>query len=1079
MILPIGELRFEIIASGEILSLLGTFFPVDRHDQEPAAFQLAISNCAENFFTVEIDGVPTVKNIKREQLVSAVVDCLVKGYRRFGRETLVQAAAVVWQNQTILILGNARSGKSSLAAWFVKCGFAHLADQYVLINEKTKRATGVLTPITLNFPSIKTIVSWPDFHDLASVESGQGYHIRSNPEWRPLEDSLEIGMVIDLDYIEGSSMSIKLIKKSVDAFGSSISDPSRTSAQPDSPWNTLDHLSALPSLKLQYGSFDQLDGKLDLLVQMGLEQELDSSAFSKFISGYGAAPTQLHTQAFDVQPATSRKLQRKLTIGMATYDDYDGVYFSIQAMRMYHPEVMDDVEFLVVDNHPDGPCGKPLKDLEVGIPNYRYVPMSSANGTAVARNKIFEEATGTYVLVMDCHVFLVPGALKKLMEYFQLHPDTTDLLQGPLLHDDLSNISTHFDPVWRQGMYGTWGNDARGQDPHSPPFEIQMQGLGVFASRRDSWAQFNSEFREFGGEEGYIHEKYRQRDDRTICLPFLRWMHRFGRPLGVPYPSTWEDRYRNYIIGHAEFGLDMSGLRNHMAELIGEKQSQGFYDKTIGEAEKIVSRMKLDKEPKSTPTLKEDGPRVLAFTCSRDRPVLLRHAALQMQAQTYPVDHSIYINTSDFADGVQQNANYADLLKDIAVQSDGKLKLSFGPSSSHHSNYMSAVEAVNIDDYDLFIQVDDDDIYLAEYVQTIVDDFMENNWDYSGSRSLGILMGENYDNVTDVPSLGLTAKEEALGIPEIMPPTLALSRKAVRALRDIVDCEKYHDPQWRSHLAQVPGMKMAVRDNAQFIYNVHGGNASTYMWLQQVQNQSAEVHQLSSSAAAQHPDGTEGSRNKPNEHAIDWKMAGPYITRASVLKKLLSKIEKPAYLEIGCDKNTLFDSIHADFKIGVDPKRGGTHRMTSDDFFAQNQDKFDVIFIDGLHIYNQVHRDVENALACLKPSGWICLHDMLPATAQVEHVPRQQEYWMGDVWKLGFELAQSNGVEFQILTADCGVGVARVPDPSKVQLKDLSAELGSERFSYLYKNRDKLPTIDWKSFTLKIDFQTPKYAKSK
>ncbi len=26
-----------------------------------------------------------------------------------------------------------------------------------------------------------------------------------------------------------------------------------------------------------------------------------------------------------------------LTIGMSTYDDFDGVYFTLQSLRMYHP----------------------------------------------------------------------------------------------------------------------------------------------------------------------------------------------------------------------------------------------------------------------------------------------------------------------------------------------------------------------------------------------------------------------------------------------------------------------------------------------------------------------------------------------------------------------------------------------------------------------------------------------------------------------------------------------------------------------------------------------------------------------
>src|SRR5271168_3863366 len=53
-----------------------------------------------------------------------------------------------------------------------------------------------------------------------------------------------------------------------------------------------------------------------------------------------------------------------LTIGMATYDDYDGCYFSVQAIRLYHSEILSEVEFLVVDNKPAGPCSQALKSLE-------------------------------------------------------------------------------------------------------------------------------------------------------------------------------------------------------------------------------------------------------------------------------------------------------------------------------------------------------------------------------------------------------------------------------------------------------------------------------------------------------------------------------------------------------------------------------------------------------------------------------------------------------------------------------------------------------------------------------------------
>ena len=38
----------------------------------------------------------------------------------------------------------------------------------------------------------------------------------------------------------------------------------------------------------------------------------------------------------------------ELTVGMATYRDFDGVYFTLQALRLYQD--MEGVELLVVDN---------------------------------------------------------------------------------------------------------------------------------------------------------------------------------------------------------------------------------------------------------------------------------------------------------------------------------------------------------------------------------------------------------------------------------------------------------------------------------------------------------------------------------------------------------------------------------------------------------------------------------------------------------------------------------------------------------------------------------------------------------
>lgn len=249
----------------------------------------------------------------------------------------------------------------------------------------------------------------------------------------------------------------------------------------------------------------------------------------------------------------------QLTIGMATYNDFDGVYFTLQALRLYQD--LQGVELLVVDNFG---CEDTRRFVE-GWSEGRYVLHKGVQGTAAPRDLVFREAKGEVVLCCDSHVLFPPGVIARLKEFYRDHPDCDDLLQGPLLYDDGRAVSTHLDPVWREEFFGTWATDPRGLDPESEPFEIPMQGLGAFACRRSVWPGFNPRFRGFGGEEGYIHEKFRQAGRRTLCVPWLRWMHRFSRPGGVPYRLTVEDKFRNYIIGHAELGLDLAPIITQFA----------------------------------------------------------------------------------------------------------------------------------------------------------------------------------------------------------------------------------------------------------------------------------------------------------------------------------------------------------------------------------------------------------------------------------------------------------------------------------------------------------------------------------
>ena len=145
--------------------------------------------------------------------------------------------------------------------------------------------------------------------------------------------------------------------------------------------------------------------------------------------------------------------------------------------------------------------------------------------------------------------------------------------------------------------------------------------------------------------------------------------------------------------------------------------------------------------------------------------------------------------------------------------------------------------------------------------------------------------------------------------------------------------------------------------------------------------------------------------------------------RFDIINNVIKIKKYQNYLEIGCFENENFDKINIESKTGVDPVSGGTVRDTSDNFFLKNQISYNIIFIDGLHIYDQVRKDIENSLKFLKPNGIIILHDCLPLKIRDQMVPRSHEHWNGDTWKALVEVRTFENLDVYTILADNGLGV--------------------------------------------------------
>ena len=177
-----------------------------------------------------------------------------------------------------------------------------------------------------------------------------------------------------------------------------------------------------------------------------------------------------------------------------------------------------------------------------------------------------------------------------------------------------------------------------------------------------------------------------------------------------------------------------------------------------------------------------------------------------------------------------------------------------------------------------------------------------------------------------------------------------------------------------------------------------------------------------------------------------------FFKRHAFINLAISKFKNCKYLEIGVDDNDVFNSVPLSLenKYGVDSIKGGNFRMTSDDFFKKNsQIKFDVIFIDGLHEYEQCQRDCLNSIKSLNENGIILFHDFLPRSTFEENVPRKQSSWTGDVWKVAVELANSKNAQFKIINIDMGIGVLKIKNNFEYKkMKELKNKSFKEYLDY-------------------------------
>ena len=197
-------------------------------------------------------------------------------------------------------------------------------------------------------------------------------------------------------------------------------------------------------------------------------------------------------------------------------------------------------------------------------------------------------------------------------------------------------------------------------------------------------------------------------------------------------------------------------------------------------------------------------------------------------------------------------------------------------------------------------------------------------------------------------------------------------------------------------------------------------------------------------------------------------------------------------LEIGSDLGLLVESISIKSIFAVDPVRNYKipfkfrhikfFEMTSDEFFKNSSEDFDLIYIDGLHTYEQSFNDLINSIGRLRSGGpsLIYLDDVLPNDEfsclenpydtfegrKKLHGHLNDLSWMGSVYKIIPLLAECD-LSYSTLNLD-GKYVTRIKfdQSSNSNIVDLKRKLlaakesmNLENFSFKDINLDQYKFI--------------------
>ena len=221
--------------------------------------------------------------------------------------------------------------------------------------------------------------------------------------------------------------------------------------------------------------------------------------------------------------------------------------------------------------------------------------------------------------------------------------------------------------------------------------------------------------------------------------------------------------------------------------------------------------------------------KILCFTTSYNRPYYIYNTINSILGQTYiHFDYCVNmaLNSSD------QRPLYEYLLSDF--KQDSRLKIIYNKNNHQQINYINAMTGMPNTDYDLFIKIDDDDIYHKKYIEKSIEIYQKEQCDILSFTCKHHINNNKIKN--QIKSIGNWTGDRGSKIQFGMPPTFIFNKKAFDIINKISLTESrsvhpFEDGAWKQNWRKHNLTSVVKQDEDIFTYNIHQNNTSSTFLL--------------------------------------------------------------------------------------------------------------------------------------------------------------------------------------------------------------------------------------------------------